>query len=72
MNKGLRDPSRDNAAARIAGGASPPACFAPSDNLFDAIRADVATIGGGVVFEPLLRPRSDEPPFSDIDEANYE
>jgi plasmid stability protein len=41
--------------------------FAPADNLYDAIRADVAPLGG-VEFRPLLRQVSSEPPFSDIDD----
>jgi len=40
--------------------------FAPADNLYDAIRADVAPIGG-VDFLPLFREGSREPPFNDID-----
>ena len=44
-----------------------PARFAPADNLYDAIRADVAPFGG-VEFVPLLRSRESEPPFSDIDD----
>ena len=41
--------------------------FAPADNLYDAIRSDVAPLGG-VEFMPLLRHRESEPPFSDIDD----
>lgn len=44
-----------------------PERFAPADNLYDAIRADVAPFGG-VEFMPLLRQRESEPPFSDIDD----
>jgi hypothetical protein len=40
--------------------------FAPANNLYDAIRADVESIGG-VNFQPLLRDISSEPPFNDID-----
>jgi hypothetical protein len=40
--------------------------FAPAGNLYDAIRSDVEPIGG-VDLEPLLRDRSGEPPFNDID-----
>jgi hypothetical protein len=45
--------------------------FAPADNLFDAIRADVAAIGG-VDFEPLRRRYDSELPFNDIDENPFE
>ena len=40
--------------------------FAPADNLYDAIRADVEPIGG-IDFEPLLRDRDNEYPFNDLD-----
>ncbi|HEY0106261.1 MAG TPA: hypothetical protein VGB91_09270 [Rhizomicrobium sp.] len=57
--RGLADdsqPFRDDSLAR----------FAPADNLYDAIRADVASIGG-VEFQPLLRTYEREFPFNDID-----
>ena len=44
----------------------PKARFAPADNLYDAIRADVAAIGG-VEFQPLRRTYGRELPFNDID-----
>jgi hypothetical protein len=47
--------------------AHPLARFAPADNLYDAIRSDVAPLGG-VEFMPLIRHRDSEPPFSDIDD----
>ena len=45
----------------------PVARFAPADNLYDAIRSDVAAMGG-VEFQPLMRRYNREPPFSDLDD----
>ena len=39
----------------------PNARFAPFENLFDAIRADVAEFGGGFVIKPLKRYRHRSP-----------
>jgi plasmid stability protein len=41
--------------------------FEPADNLYDAIRADVSSVGG-VEFQALDRFYSRELPFSDVDD----
>jgi plasmid stability protein len=41
--------------------------FTPANNLYDAIRSDVAAFDG-VELVPLRRTRESEPPFSDIDD----
>ena len=43
-------------------GEDPNARFAPFDNLYDAIRADVAEFGGGFDIKPLKRYRHRSPP----------
>jgi hypothetical protein len=70
MNKGLNDPTRAYAAktaSKDTGRPSMHARFAPTDNLFDAIRLDVGS-AGIENFEPLSRSYDREPPFSEIDE----
>jgi hypothetical protein len=70
MTNGFNDPVRSYAAkhaTQLTGLPKQDLRFAPADNLFDAIRADVAPLGG-VEFQPLLRHSEREPPFSEIDE----
>lgn len=67
MNSGLEDPARAYVHRSAVGSpASDIERFAPADNLYDAIRADVESLGG-VDLEALQRDRSREPPFNDID-----
>jgi hypothetical protein len=67
MNSGFKDPTRAYAHKPAANRAQDELeRFAPADNLYDAIRADVESIGG-IDLEPLLRDCSREPPFNDID-----
>ncbi len=49
----------------------PGARYAPADNLYDAIRADVAVLGG-IDFQPLRRVQESEYPFNDIDWNPFE
>lgn len=66
--KGLQDPPRAYAVKPVsADQEAARSRFAPADNLFDAIRADVERLGG-IDFQSLHRLRDKEPPFSDLDE----
>jgi hypothetical protein len=49
----------------------PKARFAPADNLFDAIRHDVAPFGG-IKLPFFERQLTREPPFNDIDENPHD
>jgi hypothetical protein len=67
MNSGFEDPARAYVhKSAINSPTSDIERFAPADNLYDAIRADVESLGG-VDLEPLQRDRSREHPFNDID-----
>jgi hypothetical protein len=67
MNSGFEDPASPYAHKPAANPTKDEfERFAPADNLYDAIRSDVEPIGG-VDLEPLLRDRSREYPFNDID-----
>lgn len=65
-NKGFSDPRRAYSQAPAAGKKRAVDRFAPADNLYDAIRGDVAPVGG-IDLHRFERDVSSEPPFSDID-----
>jgi hypothetical protein len=71
MSNELNDPARIYVHQSVTPTAADAVRFAPADNLYDAIRSDVAAIGG-IDFRPLSRHVDSEPPFNDIDESPFD